>query len=139
MKKLCVFLVMMIIFASVVQVQDRQLLKVTVPFSFTANNSVLPAGVYTLSLLNTSNFLCLQNLDGRHVAILLWLPSQKSDLPKVSALIFDRIDGQLFLKSIQEQDTSVERDVLLGRQAHELMAKGHDQHRHSGSVMISAR
>ena len=139
MKKLCVLLVMMIVFAAVVQAQDRQLLRVTVPFSFTADNSVLPAGAYTVSLLNPSNFLCIQSLDGRHVAIIPWLASQKSHLPQESALIFDRIDGQLFLRSIEEQDTSVERDVLLGKQARQLIAKSHDQHGHSGSVMISAR
>ena len=137
MKKICVLIVMTIaILGSTVQAQERQMFKMAVPFNFTAEDTVFPAGSYIFYLVNPYK-IRIQSRDGWHVANVSGMPLQKFGSSEKSALVFQRIDGKFFLIRIQEQSTRVQRELTLGSEARELQARDRDGY--PSSVAISAR
>ena len=121
------------------QAQERQMLKVAVPFSFTAENTNFPAGTVTVYLLNPFNLVRVQSSDGHHVAIIRGLPVQKSAEQKESALVFDRIAGQFFLAQVRERDNDIRRELPLGSSARELTARNHNGQQVASMITIPAR
>jgi hypothetical protein len=118
------------------QAQERQLLTVTVPFAFTAENVTLPAGDYRVYTLPPYNMIKLQSSDGRKIATVPAIPtsSQESEQGK---LVFHRLGGQYFLAQIWEEGIGVRRDLRMGRIARELAEKGEKMQ--SATVLASAR
>lgn len=122
MKKLFVLLTITILAGifTCVQAQERPLVKATVPFSFTVENTSFPAGSYTVYLMIPDNVVRVQSADGRKVAIIRGMPSTGSSDSEHAELVFNRIDNQYFLSQVREQGSNLRRDVPLGNRAHEL-------------------
>lgn len=119
------------------QAQERQLLKANVPFSFMAGDNSFPAGSYTVYLLSPNNLLRVQSLDRGPSAVVHGLPSEmRSEGP--AELVFDRIDGKLFLTEIHGYSNREERTLPLGKFALELEAKRHTGPRVDGVVSVTA-
>ena len=122
MKKLCLLLAVVIL-ASVsapVQAQDRQLLRIVVPFNFMVENRSVPAGSYSLYLLNPFNLVRIQSDRGEVVVILHVIPAQNPSASTRSELVFNRIDGEYFLAEVREQGNDIQRNFLMGTRAREL-------------------
>jgi hypothetical protein len=107
-----------------VHAQQRQLLTVTVPFAFTAENSSLPAGTYTVSTLPPYNMIKVQSADGQKVAMIPAIPSPTSAESERTKLVFDRIGNQYFLSQVWEQGSKLRRDLRSGKLAQELVSGG---------------
>jgi hypothetical protein len=107
-----------------VHAQQRQLLTVTVPFAFTAENSSLPAGTYTVSTLPPYNMIRVQSADGQKVAMIPAIPSPTSAESERTKLVFDRIGNQYFLSQVWEQGSNLRRDLRSGKLAQELVSGG---------------
>jgi hypothetical protein len=107
-----------------VHAQQRQLLTVTVPFAFTAENSSLPAGTYTVSTLPPYNMIKVQSADGQKVAMIPAVPSPTSAESERTKLVFDRIGNQYFLSQVWEQGSKLRRDLRSGKLAQELVSGG---------------
>jgi hypothetical protein len=107
-----------------VHAQQRQLLTVTVPFAFTAENSNLPAGTYTVSTLPPYNMIKVQSADGQKVAMIPAIPSPTSAESERTKLVFDRIGNQYFLSQVWEQGSNLRRDLRSGKLAQELVSGG---------------
>jgi hypothetical protein len=107
-----------------VHAQQRQLLTVTVPFAFTAENSSLPAGTYTVSTLPPYNMIKVQSADGQKVAMIPAIPSPTSAESERTKLVFDRIGNQYFLSQVWEQGSNLRRDLRSGKLAQELVSGG---------------
>jgi hypothetical protein len=122
MKRLFVLLSITILAGIItcVQAQERPLVYATVPFSFTVENTRLPAGSYTVYLMNPDSLVRIQSADGRNAAIIRALPSRGSSDARHAELVFQRIDNQYFLSQVREQASNLRRDVALGSRAHEL-------------------
>ena len=107
-----------------VQSQDRPLLTATVPFSFAAQDTNLPAGAYTVSVLPPFNMIKLQSVDGGKVAMISAIPSRTSEGSPVAKLVFHRLGNHYFLAQIWEQGSDVHRDLQSGKLARELARNG---------------
>jgi|ERR1700722_15232288 len=111
-------------FTVYVQAQERPLLTATIPFTFTVENSNLPAGTYTISTLPPYNMMKVQSADGRKVAMIPAIPSRTLAASEQTKLIFDHIGNQYFLAQVWEQGSEVRRDVRSGNLARELAKRG---------------
>src|SRR5579864_9281782 len=102
-----------------VQAQERQLLTATVPFAFTVENSNLPAGAYTVSILPPYNMIKVQSADGRKATMISAIPSRTSGESKQAKLVFHRFGNEYFLAQVWEQGSNVHRDLRRGNRARE--------------------
>lgn len=127
MKNARILIATALLFAAVsayVQAQERPLLTATIPFAFTAENSNLPAGVYTVSTLPPYNRLKVQSADGRKVAMIPAIPSLSAGTSEQSKLVFHRIGNQYFLAQVWEQGSNLHRELRSGKLARELVSGG---------------
>lgn len=126
-----------LLFATTVclQAQDRQLMTVTVPFSFTAENVTLPAGTYRVSTLPPYNMIRMQSDDGRNATVVPVIPTPSAE-SKQGRLVFHRLAGQYFLAQIWEQGSGVRRDLRTGSLARELSKRRNKME--SATVLASA-
>jgi len=92
MKKLCVLLAVAILasVAAPVQVQDGGLFRIAVPFNFMVENKNLPAGFYSVYLLNPFNLVRIQSTRGGAVVLRHVIPRQNPSASARSELVFDR-------------------------------------------------
>ena len=76
---------------------QEHMVKANIPFDFTLNNNVLPAGTYTISSLSP-NAVQVRNVNG-HVAELS-LVQNDDKRSKTPVLVFQRYGNQYFLHEI---------------------------------------
>jgi len=107
-----------------VKAQERPVLTAIVPFAFTLENTDLPAGTYTVSILYPFNMIKVQSADGRKVAWIAVIPSLKSEESKQVKLVFHRFGNEYFLAQVWEQGSKVHRDLRSGNRARELARNG---------------
>lgn len=107
-----------------VKAQERPILTAAVPFAFTVENTDLPAGTYTVSILSPYNMIKVQSADGRKVAWIGVIPSLKSEESKQVKLVFHRFGNEYFLAQVWEQGSKVHRDLRNGNRARELARNG---------------
>ena len=106
------------------QAKERPLLRATVPFAFVVANVELPAGRYTVSILPPYNMIQVQSADGRKVATISAIPSQKSADSTQAKLVFHRFGDEYFLAQVWEQGSNIHRDLQSGNRAREFASKG---------------
>jgi hypothetical protein len=114
------------------QAQERQLFRVSVPFSFTVQETVLPPGTYNVYVLNPFNMVRIMSTDGRHVGTISCISAGRLSEAQLDGAIFKRIGGQYFLTELRERGSGMERDFPLGSHA-QALAKNPDR------VVISSR
>jgi hypothetical protein len=107
-----------------VKAQERPILTATVPFAFTLENTDLPPGTYTVSILSPYNMIKVQSADGRKAAWIGVIPSLKSEESKQVKLVFHRFGNEYFLAQVWEQGSKVHRDLRRGNRARELARNG---------------
>jgi hypothetical protein len=111
-------------FSFYLQAEERPLLTATVPFAFDVANVNLPAGNYTVSILPPYNMIKVQSADGRKVATISAIPSQKSANTERAKLVFHRFGNEYFLAQVWEQGSNIHRDLQSGTRARELANSG---------------
>ena len=83
-----------------------QSVKATIPFDFTVNNTLVPAGTYTITSVSTDhNILRISNQKQIHV-LSAALPNGASG-SKASVLVFHRYGNQYFLSQIRCDSSSM--------------------------------
>ncbi len=104
------------------QAQERPILRATVPFAFTVENTTLPAGTYIVSILSPHNMMIkVQSADGRKAVLIAAIPARKLDPSNQMKLVFHRFGNEYFL---WEQWSEVHRDLRSGNRARELARNG---------------
>lgn len=102
------------------QSQERQIAQADVPFSFTVQNTNLPAGVYTISILSPSHIIKVQSADGVKSAIVPAMPAESLEGSGQGKLVFRRFGNLYFLTQVWERGSNTHRDVASGKLADEL-------------------
>ncbi len=85
------------------QAQTTQRVIANIPFAFTANNKSLPAGKYTITVLNPSSdrkALQIRSMNGRHSVIVL-TNGVIGNVADNSKLVFERYDDRYFFAQAQ--------------------------------------
>jgi hypothetical protein len=88
--------------------------------------------------LNPNNVVRVQSLDGHHVALVRGMPVQKRSGQSRTEVVFNRIDGQFFLKDIREADNSIERELPMGSRER-VLAKKHNPQQLATTIAVPAR
>ena len=97
-------------------------IKVKIPFSFYADNKVMPEGEYTVSTVGTAAMVLLA---GPQTSIFVsTTPSEKGRPAKdANALIFHRVNDQYFLSSIWTADNRLGHELFRSQHEKELVAQ----------------
>ncbi len=85
------------------QAQTTQRVIANIPFAFTANNKTLPAGKYTITVLNPSSdrkALQIRSMNGRYSAVVL-TNGVIGNVADNSKLVFERYDDRYFFAQAQ--------------------------------------
>ena len=99
--------------ASVAKAQIMERLKGEIPFSFYVRDMKLPAGAYTITVLNPgSGLMEIRSDDGKSTALFLTIGKQEKDASMPSELIFNKYGDSLFLSQIVEQGEIDGAEVL---------------------------
>ena len=105
------------------QTSSAQPVIANIPFAFTANNKTLPAGRYTVTVLNPSSdrkALQIRSMNGRFSAIVLTnaVIGNVSDNAK---LVFERYDDRYFFAQVQMAGDSTTLAALRSNKDHKHM------------------
>jgi hypothetical protein len=102
------------------QSQERPIAQADVPFPFTVENTNLPAGAYTISVLPPSHIIKVQSADTGKSVIIPALPAETLQGAGQGKLVFRRFGNLYFLTQVWESGNKTHRDVQSGKLANEL-------------------
>jgi hypothetical protein len=127
MKALAVGLMMLLLAVVVATVPANaqspvNILKVNVPFDFSVNGVMRPAGAYTVDNISTGLIAIGNWKAGRMFVLIKAKTTLKGD--EKDALVFHKINDQYFLASIITSTDSSGRDLFMSRQEREKLARG---------------
>ena len=91
-----------------------------IPFAFTANNKTLPAGKYTITVLNSSSdrkALQIRSMDGRFSAMVL-TNAVIGTISDDAKLVFERYDDRYFFAQAQMAGDSTTLAALKSNKDH---------------------
>ena len=106
------------------QVENRPLMKATIPFSFTVYNQTLPAGVYFVVTVTPERSIRLASADGKHSAVVNDLPNYTSEPSLNSRLVFNKYGNEYFLTQVWTKGETVARNPYVSKRAMELAQSG---------------
>jgi hypothetical protein len=106
------------------QIENRPLMKVNIPFSFTVDNQALPAGVYFLKAVTPEHSISLTSADSRHTTIVNDLPNYGGAPSLNSRLVFHKYGNEYFLTQVWTKGDSVARNPYVSKRAIELAQSG---------------
>lgn len=109
LKLSAVVAVMMLTAAVSAGAQQAQKITFNVPFSFSVDNKVLPAGSYSISPLGSTSSVIRSN-DGTAAAVFLSIPVRTTSGHEATGVVFERHGDVAVLRTIWEagSDTGLE-------------------------------
>ncbi len=113
-------IILAIAYTAGAQQSSAQRVIANIPFAFTASNKTLPAGKYTITVLNSSSdrkALQIRSMDGRFTAMVL----TNSVINKVAdnaKLVFERYDDRYFFAQAQLAGDSTTLAALRSNKEH---------------------
>jgi hypothetical protein len=123
MKNVRMLLTIVVLLAAVsvcLQAQDRSIVRATIPFAFTVENTNLPAGSYTFYVMSPFNTLRLQNTDGGKGSMIRSIASPGSSYSTRSKLVFRHLGNAYFLTQVWEDGSDTHRELFMGSRAREM-------------------
>jgi hypothetical protein len=106
------------------QIENRQLMKANVPFSFTVENHVLPAGQYSIYTVTQDRSIRVVSADGKSAAIINTLPNYAASPSANSRLVFHKYGNEYFLTQVWTAGQDLVRDPMTSRKETELARGG---------------
>jgi len=124
MKRIISITFAIIIFATAftagAQQSSAQRVIANIPFAFTANNKTLPAGKYTITVLNSSSdrkALQIRSMNGRYSAMVL-TNTVIGSVADDAKLVFERYDDRYFFAKAQLAGDSTTLAALRSNKEH---------------------
>jgi len=104
----------LVVGGSKAQAQVISGLKAKIPFEFHAGRTTLPAGNYTITVLEglESNLIEIRNDDNHSTALVQTMDNDFGSISKDSQLIFDHTGGNYYLARIFDEDGNSGVDVV---------------------------
>ena len=106
------------------QTENRALMKVNIPFTFTAENTTLPAGDYVISTVTPERQIRIASADGKRSLIVNTLPNYTNALSPNSRLVFDKYGNDYFLAQVWTAHKDIARNPYVSKRAMELARSG---------------
>jgi hypothetical protein len=98
-----------IVWAGLVSASPIVTVRVDVPFAFSVNNQVLPAGSYEIVQNDNTTMLTIRNQSDRKSTIFGVSTAEERRVPAEAKLVFKRYGDQYFLSQVWTRDSG--RDV----------------------------
>ena len=105
------------VWAGLVSASPVVTVRVDVPFAFSVNNQVLPAGSYEIVQNDNTSMLTIRNQSDRKSTIFGVSTTEERRVPAEAKLVFKRYGDQYFLSQIWTRDSG--RDVRKSRSERE--------------------
>ena len=106
------------------QIENRPLMTVSIPFSFTVDTHTLPAGEYYVLSVTPERTIRLSSTDGKHTLTVNDLPNYASSPSPNSRLVFHKYGNEYFLVQVWTKGDNVARDPLVSPRAMEIASSG---------------
>jgi hypothetical protein len=106
------------------QIENRPLMKINIPFSFTVDNQTLPAGVYFVKAVTPEHSISLTSADRKHATIVNDLPNYAGAPSENSRLVFHKYGNEYFLTQVWTKGESVARNPYVSKRAIEIAQSG---------------
>ena len=103
---------------------NQRLMTINVPFAFSAEGHVLPAGEYLVHTVTPERSIRIVSADGKHSAIVNTLPNYASSPSTNSRLVFHRYGNEYFLAQVWTGGQNVVRDLVSSKLAMKIAASG---------------
>ena len=103
---------------------SQRLMKVNIPFAFSAGAVKLPAGQYLLYTISPDWGIRFATIDGKHNAFVNTLPNYPSRPSENSRLVFHRYGNEYFLAEVWTAGQDVARNPLSSKKAMESASNG---------------
>ena len=118
---ICLLLTAATLFA---QTENRPLMKVNIPFSFSADNHTLAAGQYLVTTVTPERTIALVSADGKHTTIINDLPNYASEPSPNSRFVFNRYRDEYFLTQVWCKGDNVARSPMVSKRQTEVAHSG---------------
>ncbi len=105
------------VWAGLVSASPVVTVRVDVPFAFSVNNQVLPAGSYEIVQNDNTSMLTIRNQSDRKSTIFSVSTTEERRVPAEAKLVFKRYGDQYFLSQVWTLDSG--RDVRKSRSERE--------------------
>lgn len=99
-------------------------LQVNVPFQFTVADQTFPAGVYTLSTVQTEGTILISGKESRISGIQQVSPRHAISPSENSRLVFERYGSTYFLKEVWSAGSDMARTLPQGKREREMAKAG---------------
>jgi hypothetical protein len=106
------------------QLPGARMVKVNIPFSFTANHVTMPAGAYTVTDSGSQGVLLISSEDSSQRGLVSTLSIESNAGADQTKLIFHRYGDQYFLAQVWVAGENSGRELPRTRAEKELMARG---------------
>ena len=106
------------------QTESNRLMKVNVPFAFSAEDHSLPAGEYLVLTVTPERSIRIVSADGKHSAIVNTLPNYAKSPSTSSRLVFHRYGNEYFLAQVWTGGQNVARNPFVSARAMEIAHSG---------------
>jgi hypothetical protein len=102
-------------------------LKANIPFDFSVGNKTLPAGVYTVTPMTTSNLLRIRRVDGPEAVMIQTNGVIASRAQDQTKLVFRRYGNQYFFAQVWTAGDSSGREISKSRAEREVIKNRSNQ------------
>ena len=95
-----------------------------IPFAFTANHQLVPAGSYKVDLLSDRYLALIDSKTGTTRTVLLVRPEQGPNISTRSGFVFHGSGERYFLKEVKIAGSSMRSELAVQQKSEPVMAKG---------------
>jgi hypothetical protein len=106
------------------QMENRTLMKVSIPFTFSVEDHTLPAGQYLVRSINPDHTMALVNADKGQSLIVTYMPESAGSASQDSRLIFSKYGNKHFLTQVRTKGEAKARNPWVSKQAVALARNG---------------
>lgn len=106
------------------QMENRTLMKVSIPFAFSVEDHNLPAGQYYVRSISPDHSIALVSADGGQSLIVTYMPETAGSASENSRLVFTKYGSQYFLTQVWTKGDAKSRNAWASKQAVALARNG---------------
>jgi hypothetical protein len=106
------------------QSENRTLMKVSIPFSFSVEDHTLPAGQYYVRSINPDHSMALVNANGGQLVMITYTPERAGSESQNSRLVFSKYGNEYFLTQVWTKGEAKARNPWVSKQGVALARNG---------------
>jgi len=106
------------------QMENRTLMRVSIPFTFNVEDHTLPAGQYYVRSINPDHSIALVNANSGESLVITYTPESEGSASQNSRLVFSKYGNQYFLTQIWTKGEAKARNAWASKQAVALARNG---------------